>query len=165
MIRSRTLAAAAVALTLPAFLTACGDDEADTTTTTEADGGDSGSSGSSGTDATETTDAPDDGEGAMDGAKSFEMTTADGSFSVSGTADSCDNPTESTLKVTFSDGTTEVEVDATNGSGSVVAAGEFEGTVESVSVGDAGDVTVSGRGSIADPGASPTTFEITGSCA
>ena len=96
----------------------------------------------------------------------FSFTTADGDV-VEGPAGACTNPDEETLKVSFEDDGTTVDVDVSGGSGSVRLSGgtEFEGTVESVTIGDDGSVMLSGTGSPADPGASPTTFEVSGSCA
>jgi hypothetical protein len=98
----------------------------------------------------------------------FTLVTGDGTIDMTGTADSCDNPDESTLSTSFSDGTTTVTVDVTGGSGGITVSGgtEFEGTVESAMVGDAGDVEITGFGSVADDSAGePTGFAIGGSCA
>jgi hypothetical protein len=147
-------------LAVPLFVTGCSSTDTPAATVTET--------------VTETITAPaddaNDGEGAMAGAEesgTFHLTTEDGGVDVTGTSEGCDNPTETSLAVTFTDGATTVEVDSTDGSGSVVASGdvEFEGTVTSVMVGDGGDVEVSGDGSLSDPGAAPTAFSITGSCA
>lgn len=112
-------------------------------------------------------DGADDG-GAPAGGKTFTMRTADGEIILDGAAPTCDNPGESTLAVTFSstDGTT-VSVDAEDGKGSVRVSGatEFEGKIIAVTVGDSGDVAISGEGSLADDSAEPTSFTISGSCA
>ncbi len=163
MLRARSVVAL---LTLPLLVAGCSGSTEDPATETMTE---TASETASET-ATDPEANADDGEGAMDGAtesKTFTLTTADGEVEVTGTTDGCDNPSESTLAVTFTDGMTTVEVDAADGTGFVMISGdvEFEGTVTSVVVGDAGNVEVEGDGSIADPGSSPTTFTITGSCA
>jgi hypothetical protein len=97
--------------------------------------------------------------------KTFELTTADNSVSLSGKAQSCTSNGETTLSVVFSNGSKEVIVSATNGTGQVMMPGQFEGTIQSISVGDTGAVRITGKGSAADDTAKPTTFTITGNCA
>ena len=114
------------------------------------------------------TEAPQPSESAIPEEGSmgtFTMTTADG-LEITGAATACDNPLESSVMVNFAGESSTVTVDAENGTGIVTVSGdvEFEGRVESVSVGDAGDLVVTGSGSLADPGAAPTTFEIVGTC-
>ena len=155
----RTLAPLAIVLFAAALLTACGSDDAseESSTSTSADSTASTASNDPGTTG-DTADANTD-------AKAFELTTSDGSLTVAGTADGCTNPDETTLDVTFSDGTYEVVVSADDGEGSVIIAGLFEGTIDEISVGDTGRVDISGRGGIADDSVAPTTFTVTGSCA
>lgn len=109
-------------------------------------------------------DDGDDGGGALDGAA--EATFASGGVSVDLPITACDNPTESTLSLTATDGTVELIVNATDGTGDVVFfddSGEWTGTVESVSVGDAGTISVAGM--IAPPTGADQPFTVTGSCA
>lgn len=148
---SRRLATIALLAAAPLTLAACTDSTPTTTTQTSA--------------ATPSPTAALSEEMDTGAAGTFTMTTADG-LSITGTAGRCENPVESTLSVTFSGDGSQVAVDAAGGIGTVSVSGavEFEGAVEFVEVGDAGNVTATGRGSLADPGAQPTTFEITGSC-
>ncbi len=146
-----------VALCMSALLVACGDDSAGSSTTTSTTTSTSTSTGSSGT-----ADGSDPGDAAS---SDFALTTSDGSFGVSGPSSGCSNPDETTLDVSFSDGNYEVVVSAQSGEGSVVVPGVFEGTIDNIAVGDLGDVTISGRGGLADDSVAPTTFEVTGSCA
>jgi hypothetical protein len=163
-------------------LVACGsDDEADggssttagtsssDTSSSDTSSSDTDSSGTSGTDsaqgATGSTRATDP-EGASElGSLEFELTTANGDVTVTGTSDGCTNPSETTLDVTFTDGTSEVVVSAEDGEGSVIIPGLFEGTIDQIAVGDLGNVLISGRGGLADDSAEPTTFEVLGNCA
>lgn len=99
------------------------------------------------------------------GSLEFTLDTANGDVSVSGTATRCTNPSETTLEVTFSDGTQQVVVSALDGAGSVTIPGLFEGTIDQIAVGDLGNVSISGRGGLADDSAEATTFTVVGSCA
>ncbi|KHL13393.1 hypothetical protein CLV56_3964 [Mumia flava] len=140
------------------FAAGCGDDDGDdgsddaTVTETTDDAADDASD-----DATD-----DDGDDGLE----FELETEDDTVDFDGTAQSCDNPDESTLSVEFTDGTGTATVEVSGGTGSVVVTGgpEFEGRIEQFQIGDDGSVTASGHGTIADDSAQPTTFTLTGSC-
>ena len=153
---------------------ACGsDDETDSdspttaeTASSEPDRSDTNSSGTGSTQDTGGTTASTDGGGTAElGSLEFELTTANGDLTVRGASDGCTNPSETTLDVTFTDGTSEVVVSAEDGEGSVIVPGLFEGTIEQIAVGDLGNVMISGRGGLADDSAEPTTFEVLGNCA
>jgi len=149
------LLAIAAALALPVVLGACGSDDDDPTDTT-------GSTTPAGGTARSSTSDPS-GYGT---AGPFVLTSDNDDIRVSGNSLSgCTNPDETTLEVSFTDGTLEVQVSAVAGEGTVIVPGIFEGTIDSIMVGDAGDVFISGRGSLADDTAEPTTFDVTGSCA
>lgn len=81
---------------------------------------------------------------------------------------SCDNPGETTISLRASNESADLELDATGGTGTIVfdsSDGRREGTVDSVQVGDTGNITASGSLTPADDSASPATFELNGSCA
>jgi len=178
--RHRPLRFAAVVAGLalvPLTLAGCGKDDtaASTTTakattttiakatTTTVKAGATGSGGGMGS--STTTSAAGGGGTTSSAPKTFELTTADNSVSLSGKAQSCTSNGETTLSVVFSNGSKEVIVSATNGTGQVMMPGQFEGTIQSISVGDTGAVRITGKGSVADDTAKPTTFTITGNCA
>ena len=94
----------------------------------------------------------------------FRLTTADDSITVQGTAGECAGPGDTSLETEFSDGTNTVRVAVADGSGTVTVPGIFEGTVEDISIGESGIVSMFGRGSLADDSAQPTTFEVVGIC-
>lgn len=155
---------------------ACGsDDEADSGSSTTADTATSDNSSSSTSDTTSGTDSAQGTTGSTQGTDpggtselgslEFELSTANGDVAVRGTSDGCTNPSETTLDVTFTDGTSEVVVSAEDGVGSVIIPGLFEGTIDQIAVGDLGNVMISGRGGLADDSAEPTTFEVLGNCA
>ncbi|MGI9576778.1 MAG: hypothetical protein ACR2OH_01105 [Microthrixaceae bacterium] len=169
--RHRAAVAFALLAACALALAACGnDDEPDTssktTTTTTTD--DTTSTTSSTTESTTpavptTEDTPVNSADEL-GPLQFELTTANDDVTVRGSTDGCTNPSETTLDVTFSDGTNEVVVVAENGEGSVIIPGLFEGTIDEIAVGDTGNVTISGRGGLADDSAEATTFEVLGNC-
>jgi hypothetical protein len=182
MIRSRhrplRVAAVAAGLVLvPLALAGCGkDDTASTTTTTKARSTttakatttttEAGATGSgAGMGSSTTTSAAGGGGTTSSAPNTFELTTADNRVSLSGKAQSCTSNGETTLSVVFSNGSKEVIVSATNGTGRVMMPGQFEGTIQSISVGDTGSVRITGKGSAADDTAKPTTFTVTGNCA
>lgn len=146
----------AVLLCTGLLATACGDDDTDVagdgTTSTSATAGDG--------------DAVDPTSEVVDeAAGSFELTTADGSMAVAGTATDCRiGDDRSSLRVTFSGSSQDVDVDAADGGGSVTVTGEFEGRIDSMSIDDSGEVAISGTGTISDDSAEPTTFEVNGTC-
>lgn len=95
------------------------------------------------------------------------LTTSDG---VDAALDvtSCDNPGETTISLEATNETADLEMDAAGGSGTIIfdsSDGRREGTVDSVQVGDTGNITASGTLSAADDSAGTATFELTGSCA
>ncbi len=110
-------------------------------------------------------DGADDGDGAMDGAAVATFSAADVTVDLSITV--CENPTESTLSLAASEGSNELIVNATDGAGDITFfddSGEWTGSVESVSVGDAGNIAVTGT--ISQPaGGDAVPFEVSGSCA
>ena len=110
--------------------------------------------------------APSSASGSSTGANDFTMKTKDGSLTVAGAADRCQNPSETTLVVTFAGDGSTVKVNVKNSNGGVVVSGSngFEGRVTSIMVGDTGNVMISGKGSAADDSARPTSFTITGTC-
>ncbi len=151
----------AVALGLAcALLISCGSEDAESAATTATTTTSSAPSPSSSSDDSESED-----DDASPGSLEFTLSTSNGDVSVSGTATGCTNPSETTLDVTFSDGTQEVVVSATDGSGTVKIPGVFEGTIDAIAVGDLGNVTISGRGGLADDSAEATTFTVVGNCA
>ncbi|TIC85035.1 hypothetical protein E8D34_13205 [Nocardioides sp. GY 10113] len=160
---------------LALVLTGCGDDDppanaSSSTTQTASD------AAATPTDAAPTSDAPtsdagdeatgDPADGAV-GSLPFRLVTADGSIEVDGTAEACDNPDEANLATSFTDGTTTVTVNGVDGAGSITISGgtQFEGRIDSLMVGDAGNVAITGHGALADDAATPTGFTIEGSCA
>lgn len=153
--------ATVAALTL-ATLGACGSDDDDPTTTVSDPTETSESTAPSGG----TTGSPTSDPSGGGTAGPFVLTTDNDDIRVSGNSQAgCTNPDETTLEVSFTDGTLVVQVSAEDGEGTVIVPGFFEGTIDSIQVGDLGDVFISGRGSLADDTAEPTTFDVTGSCA
>lgn len=149
---------AALLLTSWLGAAACGDDGASGTTTSgpaaPADRAPADAVGG-------TTAAPSDPAGE----DRFVLTTDTDDIRVSGpTTGPCVIGGGTSLEVTFSDGTNDVEVAAASGSGTVVVAGVFEGRIDQVQLGDAGEVFLSGRGSLADDTAEPATFVVRGRC-
>ncbi|MEQ6902068.1 hypothetical protein [Nocardioides sp. YIM 152588] len=166
----------AIALgTLALALAGCGDDEPAkvSASTAPASTAPASSAPASSAPAEETpgdaaaSDGPTDAtDGGPAGALQFQMATADGAIALTGTADACTNPDETTLAVTFTDGTTTVAVDASGGGGGIVVSGgtQFEGRVDTLVVGDVGNVEITGHGALADDTAEPTEFTILGGC-
>lgn len=151
----RTIAILTLATAI-GVLGACSDDD------------DAGSSTTSSSDTTAPTDTTggDDGEGALDGAAQVTISSdvLDATYDVQ----SCDNPSESDLELSAEDAGTGIalSVSVQDGSGTIHIEGGDEqdgilldGTVDSLEVGDAGDIVASGS---FDTGES---FELSGSCA
>lgn len=111
----------------------------------------------------------DDGEGAMDGADDgATVSVSSPQYDKDFTVTSCDSPSETTLSLTAEADDIVLQVDATDGIGTLFISGgneqdgvDLAGTVVSVTVGDAGNVTVEGTFDSDDGQA----FTITGSCA
>ena len=95
-----------------------------------------------------------------------QFTTSDGgSFTLDVT--SCDNPGESTVRISAESETASLAVDATDGAGTIdftSSEGNRQGTVSSAQVGDAGNVSISGNVTPSGGGDESETFEITGQC-
>lgn len=131
-------------LSLAIAITACGGDD-DTT-------GDGGSDGA-------TTTAGGD-------VATVALTTSDGgSFTLDVT--SCENPAESTVRLSARSETADLAIDATDGEGTLnfsSADGDRQGSVESAQVGDAGNVSITGPITPAGGGDESETFEVTGRC-
>jgi len=163
---SRLMTAIAALAVLPAGLVACGDatSEAGTTTTARSTATSMDMGGSTGT----SMDMGGSTGTSMDMVMSRQMTvsTGDGKVTFTGHVETCTNPNASTLEATVKGDTSQAVITTKDGAGTVVISGahEFEGTADKVSIGDTGMVTISGRGSLADPGSTPTDFTITGSC-
>lgn len=105
-----------------------------------------------------------------DGGAATPTVTLTTSDDINATLDvsSCDNPGETTITLRASSESSDLELDASGGTGTIVfesSDGRREGTVDSVQVGDTGNITASGSLSPADDSASPATFELSGSCA
>lgn len=95
------------------------------------------------------------------------LTTSDG-LDVTMDVTSCDNPGETSISLTAETESSDLQMDATGGSGTILyesSEGNREGTVDSVQVGDTGNITASGSLSVADDSADAATFELTGQCA
>lgn len=108
------------------------------------------------------------GQGAEDetpaGAFLFEDVDEDLHFA--GTAASCTSPDESTLRTRFlgDGGTVSIEAEAGSGQISLIGDDVFNGVIDSVSVGDAGDVVIRGTDASPDADGFRTTFVVTGRC-
>ena len=157
-------------------LSGCGsdsdDDDDDTPAETEDDGTEDDGDGEE--DGTEDDGdgaedgSEDDGDGAMDGADdgptvSVTAPSYDKEFIVT----SCDSPSESTVTLTAEADDIVLDVEATDGVGTLSIEGgneqdgvDLAGTVTSVAIGDAGNVTIEGTFDSDDGEA----FTITGSC-
>ncbi len=175
MDRSARLATAALACTI-ALLAACGgdDDSATGTTTTVAptttaaaatDGAGTGTTAAGGTTANSAGAVPGaDSPAPPPGSLSF--VTDDGSVDVDLTGVTC-TPGGDESSVTLSGGTgTTVTVDAAGGEGTLVLDGStlFDGTIDDVRLGDAGNLVIEGTGNPARAGAPATTFTLAGEC-
>lgn len=120
---------------------ACGGDDDDT----GGDGGDDSAAGSG-----LTVDfSPSDGS----------LTTLD--------LESCDNPEESSIRLAAMSETQSLRIEAEGGSGTITTKGpegDRSGTVTAVSVGDAGNVAVSGTITPGGGSDETETFEVIGQC-
>ena len=113
------------------------------------------------------------GGGASDGTDSDGGTVATVSFTTSDGASftldvvSCSNPSESTVQITARSETADLDVDATDGAGTLAftsAEGDRKGTVTSAQVGDTGNVSIAGSVTPADGSDESETFDISGQC-
>lgn len=108
------------------------------------------------------------GQGAEDEtpAGAFLFEDVDEGLHFAGTAASCTSPDESTLQTRFlgDGGTVSIEAEAGAGQISLIGDDVFNGVIDSVSVGDAGDVVIRGTDASPDADGFRTTFVVTGRC-
>jgi len=173
MDRSARLATAALACTV-ALLAACGGDDDSATGTTTTVAPTTTTTAAAGTGTTAAGGTPANSAGAVPGAASavpppgsLSFVTEDGSVDVDLTGVTC-TPGGDESSVTLSGGTgTTVTADAAGGEGTLVLDGStlFDGTIEDVRLGDAGNLVIEGTGNPARAGAPSTTFTLAGECA